>query len=240
MSPVPVLGADDPFPAPATALRRPNGLLAIGGDLSPERLLAAYRHGIFPWYEDPQPILWWSPDPRAVLYPDRFHASGSLRAALRRAELRTTADTVFAQVIDACAAPRRQTADTWIGPAMRRAYLELHARGHAHSVEVWSAGELVGGLYGIALGRVFFGESMFSRASNASKIALAHLVRRLLAWGYVLIDCQQDTPHMRSLGAETIARREFQGILDREASAPVPAASWREAWAVGGEAWETR
>ena len=224
------------FPPVEHAMRSPNGLLAIGGDLRPERLLTAYGLGIFPWYEAPQPILWWSPDPRAVLFPERLRISQNLRKALRRSPFRVSADTCFERVIDACAAPRSYSRETWIGAEMRDAYCQLHELGHAHSVEVWQSDDLVGGLYGVALGGVFFGESMFHLRPNASKVALVHLAGQLRAWGFALIDCQQDNPHMRRLGAETIARKQFRAIVERNTSWPGPPAPWRFNWNYG-DAW---
>lgn len=201
------------FPPLNSALREPNGLLAAGGDLRPERLIQAYRHGCFPWFQDGQPILWWSPDPRTVLLPDELHVSRSLAKVLRQGRYRVSFDQAFSEVIRACAAPRSYAAETWITSPMQDAYLELHRRGIAHSVEVWRDGELVGGLYGLAMGQLFFGESMFSRADNASKAGFATLVERLKAWGFVLIDCQMPTEHLLSLGARTISRNEFARYL---------------------------
>lgn len=204
------------FPDIESALLEPNGLLAIGGDLRPERLLCAYRRGIFPWYSDGQPILWWSPDPRAVLFPGRFHASRSLRRLIKRCPFDITVDKDFPGVLRGCAAPRRDQNGTWITSAMASAFDRLHALGHAHSVECWQDGDLVGGLYGVAMGRVFFGESMFSAASNASKLALGYLCRL----GFELIDCQIPNTHLSMLGAETIDRRDFAALLDRLCAAP--------------------
>jgi leucyl/phenylalanyl-tRNA--protein transferase len=215
------------FPDPESAETEPNGLLAVGGDLSPQRLLSAYRKGIFPWFSDDQPILWWSPDPRTVLFPEQLHLSRSLRKQLRRCGYRICFDQAFAQVIDACAEPRRNAVDTWITPAMRQAYLRLHRQGMAHCVEVWQGSDLLGGLYGVGIGQVFFGESMFSRASNASKIALAGLVYQLRQWGFRLIDCQVHTDHLISLGAEEIPRRQFNRYLDRWCPEENSAPSWR-------------
>jgi len=198
------------FPRVEQALDEPNGLLAVGGDLKPERLLAAYRRGIFPWYSRGQPILWWSPDPRTVLFPDALHVSRSLRKRLRQGRYALSVDTAFAQVIKGCAAPRARQPGTWITPEMELAYCRLHALGRARSIECWAAGELVGGLYGVALGRVFFGESMFSRRSDASKVALAHLC----TLGYALIDCQLPSAHLARLGAVTLPRRRFLRLLD--------------------------
>ncbi|MGB4074602.1 leucyl/phenylalanyl-tRNA--protein transferase [Pseudomonas sp.] len=208
------------FPPLNKALREPNGLLAAGGDLQPERLIQAYRHGCFPWFQDGQPILWWSPDPRTVLLPDELHISRSLGKLLRQERYQVTFDLAFAEVIRACAAPRSYAAETWITTPMQEAYLELHTRGLAHSVEVWSDGELVGGLYGLAMGQLFFGESMFSRADNASKVGFATLVERLKAWGFVLIDCQMPTEHLLSLGARSIPRAEFADYLIQHLDRP--------------------
>jgi leucyl/phenylalanyl-tRNA--protein transferase len=201
------------FPPLERALRDPNGLLAAGGDLTPDRLIQAYRHGCFPWFQDGQPILWWSPDPRTVLLPSELHVSRSLSKVMRQERYRVSFDQCFTQVIRACAAPRSYAAETWITTPMQDAYLELHKRGIAHSVEVWRGQELVGGLYGLAMGQLFFGESMFSRADNASKVGFATLVERLRAWGFVLIDCQMPTEHLISLGARSIPRTEFAQYL---------------------------
>lgn len=202
------------FPDISLALREPDGLLAIGGDLAPERLLAAYRRGIFPWYGHDQPILWWSPDPRTVLFPERLKISRSLRKRLRQGRFRVTLDRVFDQVIRACAEPRAGSSGTWITREMADAYSQLHRQGYAHSVECWHQDRLAGGLYGVALGRVFFGESMFSRETDASKVAFAHLVRQLRAWNFALIDCQVYSPHLATLGAERIPRSDFVRQLD--------------------------
>lgn len=201
------------FPPLARALREPDGLLAAGGDLRPERILAAYRHGCYPWYQQGQPILWWSPDPRFVLFPDELHISRSLGKVLRRQIFEVSYDKAFDRVINACAGPRSYADGTWITDAMRQAYLQLHRLGHAHSVEVWQAGELVGGLYGLCIGQVFFGESMFSHVDNASKTAFAHLVPDLKRWGIRLIDCQMQTRHLASFGARTIDRQAFAELL---------------------------
>jgi len=204
------LGSVDPFPPLELALAEPNGLLCAGGDLSPQRLLDAYRNGIFPWYSPGEPILWWSPDPRMVLVPPEFKVSRSLRRTLRAGLLRITLDSDFAAVIRACALTRRKgQAGTWISGQMQAAYCSLHELGFAHSVEVWLGDKLIGGLYGLAIGKMFYGESMFSHATDASKIALAHLCRHLDAQGFGLIDCQMTTPHLASLGAREIARSEF-------------------------------
>lgn len=203
------------FPDPDQALDEPDGLLAAGGALTPEWLLAAYRRGIFPWYSDDQPILWWSPNPRMVLFPGELRVSRSLAKRLRNAGFEVTLDHDFAAVIAACATSREHHEGTWITAEMQDAYRALHRLGHAHSLEVWRGGRLVGGLYGVALGGVFFGESMFSREPDASKVALVHLARRLLAQGGGLIDCQMHTDHLARLGARDIARRDFIDYLER-------------------------
>lgn len=203
------------FPPLESALRDPDGLLALGGDLSPERLISAYRHGCFPWFQEGQPILWWSPDPRMVLYPAQLHVSRSLRKTRRQGRFAASFDRDFAAVIRACAEPRSYSDGTWITPAMQAAYLELHRRGIAHSVEVWQDGRLVGGLYGLAIGRLFFGESMFSRTTDASKIGFVALVERLRDCGFALIDCQMHTDHLASFGARAIPRSEFAAQLER-------------------------
>jgi leucyl/phenylalanyl-tRNA--protein transferase len=201
------------LPDPANALTVPNGLLAAGGSLDPGWLLAAYRRGIFPWYEARQPILWWSPDPRSVLYPTALRVSRSLRKRLRQNRFEIHADTDFAGVIAACAEPRRYTNATWITSAMRTAYTTLHSQGWAHSFEAWLNGGLVGGLYGIAIGRVFFGESMFARETDASKVAFWHAVRFLEAEGFQLIDCQLSSAHLDQLGASPLPRPLFLNQL---------------------------
>jgi leucyl/phenylalanyl-tRNA--protein transferase len=222
-------GAPDQFPPPSSALTEPNGLLAAGGDLAPERLLAAYSHGIFPWYEEGQPILWWSPDPRAVLWPEALKISRSLRRTVIKGGFAVTFDTAFAEVIDGCAAPRSYTDATWITADMTDAYIRLHRLGWAHSVETWRGGELVGGLYGVAIGRVFFGESMFSRVSDASKVALVRLVERLRQRQFALIDCQVASAHTTSLGACNIPRREFLAQLREHCSPAGEPGAWRNA-----------
>lgn len=204
-----------PFPALSRALADPPGLLAAGGDLSEERLIDAYRHGIFPWFAEGQPILWWSTDPRMVLFTDEFRVSHSLRKHLERGTLGNGApyevrcDSAFPAVMDGCAAPRPGQDGTWINPMMVEAYTRLHQRGVVHSVETWVEGELVGGLYGLALGRMFFGESMFALRADASKVALAHLVAWLRTQEFPMIDCQQQTSHLASLGARAISRTDF-------------------------------
>lgn len=215
------------FPPVETAT--PEGLLAVGGDLRPARLLEAYRHGIFPWYNDDQPILWWSPDPRAVLFPEKLHVSRSLERTIRRGRFTVTLDACFRDVMIQCAGPRPQYPEggTWITPAMVEAYSALHELGHAHSVETWQEGRLVGGLYGVAIGGAFFGESMFSRAGDASKVALVTLLRQLRAWKFRIFDCQQSSPHVLRLGAEEIPRREFTRHLAAAVGLPDRRGRWQ-------------
>lgn len=201
------------FPDPSQALQDPDGLIAVGGDLSPERILVAYHKGIFPWFNPGDPILWWSPNPRTVIFPEQLHISKSLRKILRQGNYKVSFDHCFEAVMRACASPRSYADDTWINEDIIAGYCTLHERGVAHSVEVWRDNELVGGLYGIALGRVFFGESMFSYADNASKVGFAHLVRQLRMWDFQLIDCQVANNHLFSLGAVEIPREDFQRIL---------------------------
>ena len=197
------------FPPVEMALAEPNGLLAQGGDLSVARLLDAYRHGIFPWFNPGEPILWWSPDPRMVLVPDEIRVTRSLAKRERNAGFELRVDSAFAEVMRACAAPREEAGGTWISPAMIAAYTRLFEAGYAHSIESWREGRLVGGLYGVAIGRMFYGESMFSREADASKVALVRLARQLQAWGFGLIDCQMETAHLASLGARTMPRAAF-------------------------------
>jgi leucyl/phenylalanyl-tRNA--protein transferase len=224
---IPWLRADCQFPPVEWATTDPNGLLAAGGDLSVARLLEAYRHGIFPWFNEGQPILWWSPDPRMVLFPAELKVSRSLAKTLRNSRFEVRADTAFRDVIENCCMPRRDQGGTWITAPMVEAYCELHRAGIAHSVETWLDGELVGGLYGVALGRAFFGESMFTRVANASKVALVTLVRQLESWGFGMIDCQMNTAHLASFGAREIPRAEFTRRLQELIHyAPVPA-PWR-------------
>lgn len=209
-------GADpDAFPPADEALDEPPGLLAAGGDLSVERLLAAYRRGIFPWYSPGQPILWWCPDPREVLFPQQFHRSRSLTRRERRGDFEIRMDQAFAEVVGACAAPRARERGTWITPEMQAAYEQLHERGYAHSIEVWRDERLVGGVYGVRLGAVFFGESMFSREPDGSKLALSALATRSESLGLQLIDCQMPSPHLASLGSRTLPREEFLALLAR-------------------------
>lgn len=224
---IPWLEISDPFPPLTQALKEPDGLLAAGADLSPERLLIAYRSGIFPWYSAGQPVLWWSPDPRMVLFPAEFRMPRSLLKRLRRQDYEIRADTAFETVMRACAAPRSDAAGTWITDAMIAAYCELHRLGHAHSVETWIDGKLAGGLYGVALGSAFYGESMFTQVPDASKIALAHLVRRLEQRQFGIIDCQMNTAHLARFGAREIPRREFLQHLAKLVNYPRTDNVWR-------------
>jgi len=223
---VPWLGRRIAFPPLETALARPNGLLAAGGDLSSERLLAAYGAGIFPWYGEGEPILWWSPDPRMVLFPRELVVSRSLAKTLRNKSYEVRADTDFAGVIRGCAAPRGQEPGTWITAGMIAAYERLHRLGHAHSIETWIDGRLAGGLYGVAIGRAFYGESMFTRVPDASKIALVHLVRQLDRWQFGAIDCQMQTEHLARFGARPIPRSEFSRILKDLVHYPQVTGKW--------------
>jgi leucyl/phenylalanyl-tRNA---protein transferase len=212
------------FPDPSRALKDPPGLVAMGGDLSAERLLAAYKQGIFPWFNPGDPILWWSPNPRTVVFPKEFHPAKSLRKYMRKGSHQVTFDRDFSAVIHACSQKRTLTKEkwrgTWISDEIIAGYTQLHHRGYAHSVEVWMNGNLVGGLYGVALGKVFFGESMFSRVDNASKIAFTYLMRQLQAWDFQLVDCQVANSHLFSLGAIEINRKEFQDMLSQHTSVP--------------------
>jgi leucyl/phenylalanyl-tRNA--protein transferase len=223
---IPWLEHGTPFPPIQSALKDPNGLLAAGGDLSSERLLDAYRHGIFPWFSEGDPILWWSPDPRMILIPAELKISRSLGKSLRNRSYEARFDSAFDEVMAGCAAPRKGEPGTWISGAMIEAYRGLYRLGYAHSVETWIDGELAGGLYGVAIGRVFFGESMFSHARDASKIALAALVAHLRSAGFGLIDCQMRTRHLESLGAREIPRRRFSGLLEELIHYPHSPGSW--------------
>ena len=220
------LERDDPFPPVETALKNPNGLLCAGADLSTGRLLDAYRHGIFPWYSGDEPILWWSPDPRMVLRCDELKVSRSLAKSIRNKGFELKIDSAFSKVTRACAEPRKGEAGTWLGKDMQAAYLALHRAGHAHSFETWQGDALVGGLYGIAIGRMFYGESMFSRATDASKVALVGLVETLRERGFPLIDCQQKTPLLASLGAREIPRRQFLRRVAALVNYPEPSGKW--------------
>jgi len=224
---IPYLEADDPFPPVDLALRNPNGLLAAGADLSPARLIDAYAHGIFPWFNDDDPVLWWSPDPRMVLPVHEVRVSRSLRRTIRSDRFRVSADTAFDAVVAGCAAPRRDQNGTWITEDMAVAYQRLFDLGYAHSMETWAGDELVGGLYGVALGRMFFGESMFSRRSDASKVALVLLARQLARWGFEIIDCQMSTDHLASLGAREIARASFLRHVRELVQQPPVQPPWR-------------
>jgi leucyl/phenylalanyl-tRNA--protein transferase len=220
--------APDHFPDPHSALVEPNGLLAFGGDLSPARLQAAYTHGIFPWFNEGEPILWWSPDPRCVFRTDPLRPNRSLRRALAGKDWRITVDRAFAQVMEACAAPRSNQSGTWISPAMVDAYHQLHTQGHAHSVEVWEQDRLVGGIYGVSIGKLFCGESMFSASSGGSKLALCALAALLRQWGFPLIDAQVSNPHLLSLGALEIPRIAFLREIAGLVSASFDPQHWRD------------
>ncbi len=224
---LPWLTTQTPFPPPDSALTEPNGLLAAGADLSPKRLLTAYRQGIFPWFGPGEPILWWSPDPRMVLVPDEFRLSRSLAKRLRRRDYEVRVDTAFEAVMRACAEPRPGQRGSWIVDEMIQAYCRLHALGYAHSIETWQGGELVSGLYGVAIGRMFYGESMFTRVTDGSKIAFAHLVAQLRRWDFGLIDCQMETAHLASLGARPISRQEFMLRLEMLVNLPGLPRPWR-------------
>lgn len=217
-----------PFPSTRLALKAPNGLLAWGGDLDPRRLLRAYRMGIFPWYSAGQPVLWWSPAPRCVIYPAAVHLSRRTRRRYNSGRYRLTADRAFAEVIAGCAEPRAGDAGTWITPELRVAFERLHGWGYAHSVEVWKGDVLCGGIYGLAIGSAFFGESMFSRCTDASKIALVALCRLLDGWGFGLIDCQVPNPHLRRMGAVEVRRTLFERQLGRLVEDPREIGSWRD------------
>jgi len=223
---IPYLDAEDPFPPVEDAMREPNGLLAAGADLSPGRLLDAYRRGIFPWFGDEDPLLWWSPDPRMVLFVEELHISRSLRKTIRSGRFVVTADRAFSAVMTGCAEPRAEAEGTWITTEMRAAYARLAALGYAHSIEAWRDGQLVGGLYGVAIGRIFFGESMFARVPDASKVAFVTLVRHLQRWQFRMIDCQMPTAHLASLGAREIPRRDFLVEVNRAVVEPPVPAPW--------------
>jgi leucyl/phenylalanyl-tRNA--protein transferase len=231
---VPRLGADPaaPFPPGSEALDAPNGLLAWGGDLHPQRLLAAYRAGIFPWYSEGQPVLWWSPAPRCVIFPGEVHLSRSTRRRYNSGCFRLTADRAFDRVVAACAEPRgrdgQQDDGTWITPDMQVAYLRLYRMGYAHSIEVWQNESLCGGIYGLAIGAAFFGESMFSRCDDASKVALVALCRLLVAWEFGLLDCQVGNPHLFRMGAVEIGRKAFERCLTLLVDEPRQLGSWRD------------
>lgn len=215
------------FPHASLAQESPNGLLAVGGDLSPERLLEAYKNGIFPWYCDGEPTLWWSPDPRCIFPIDDVHLSRSLRRELNKEPYTVTINNAFEAVVSGCAAPRAKEAETWILPEMKEAYCQLHSMGHAHSIEIWQSDTLVGGLYGISLGHFFFGESMFSTKKNASKFALAYLSHYLKQAGFLLIDSQVGNPHLYSMGAKNLSRDDFLYLLDQHINWQQPKDLWK-------------
>lgn len=221
---LPWLSALNDFPPVTFALQEPNGLLAAGGLLRADWLLAAYQRGIFPWFNEGQPILWWSPDPRMVLFPHALHVPKSLTRVMRKGGYEIRVDTAFSAVMTACGQPRHGQDGSWISADMVAAYTELHQLGYAHSIENWQNGELVGGLYGVAIGRVFYGESMFAKVDDASKIAFVHLVRQLQQWGFEVIDCQMNTAHLARFGAREIARADFMRILQHNVD--VPNAPW--------------
>lgn len=224
---IPWLERNTPFPPLAKALRQPNGLLAAGGDLSAERLLLAYRQGIFPWYSEGEPILWWSPDPRMVLVAAELKISRSLAKSIRNRGYEVRIDTAFGQVLEGCSGDRLGQPGTWLLPEMRAAYLRLHQLGYAHSFETWQGDALVGGLYGMAIGRMFYGESMFTRATDASKVALAALAGELSARGFPLIDCQMNTRHLASLGAREMARADFLHAVSALVNYAEPPGPWK-------------
>lgn len=224
---IPFLGPDDPFPPVESALREPNGLLAAGGDLSPERLLEAYARGIFPWFGEDDPLLWWSPDPRMVLFANELRVSRSLGRVLRAGRFHVTLDTAFEDVVQGCAEPRPGQDGTWITGDMTEAYSRLARLGYAHSAEAWIDGRLAGGLYGVAIGRMFYGESMFARVSDASKVAFVRLVQQLERWEMPMIDCQMSTRHLASLGAREIPRAAFLREVRRLVRQPGVPGPWR-------------
>lgn len=224
---VPFLGPDDPLPPPETARRRPNGLLAAGGGLSIPRLVDAYSRGAFPWFSDGEPVLWWCPDPRMVLPTSAVHVSRSLGRRLRRDDYQVTFDQAFGAVMRACAEPRADDHGTWITAEMLEAYLALHRAGHAHSAELWVNGALAGGIYGVAIGRAFFGESMFSQATDGSKMAICWLAAQLARWRVPFIDCQVPSVHLASLGGREVTRREFLRRLAPLVAADGPPGPWR-------------
>jgi leucyl/phenylalanyl-tRNA---protein transferase len=230
-----LLDNGDDFPPSSEAFSEPNGLLAAGGGLTPQRLLAAYRRGIFPWYEEPQPVLWWTPDPRSVLFPQELHIARSLAKVLRRDAFKLAVDTRFTSVMERCAQPRDDGLGTWIGDDMISAYSHLHEQGFAHSVEVLDADDtLVGGLYGVALGRIFFGESMFSAVRDTSKIAMVALTRLMRKGGFELIDCQVESAHLNSLGARNIDRLDFEALLAQNTDFTTDPGIWHLPATCGG------
>ena len=218
------------FPPVTEALQQPDGLLAMGGNLDIETLVNAYQSGIFPWYNEGEPLLWWSPDPRMVVRPDNIHISSSMKRLLKKHTYTVTFDTSFRAVIDACSEPREGQNGTWITEEMKQAYCRLHSAGYAHSIEVWDHEQLIGGLYGVAIGKVFFGESMFSRASNSSKLAMIYLCGELDLRGFKLIDCQVPSKHLESLGATLITRNIFIKQLNDYCRYPISDANWKLTW----------
>jgi len=219
--------ANQDFPSVNLALSDPDGLLAVGGCLSTQRIINAYSHGIFPWYSSEDPILWWSPDPRLVIFPGKLHISRSLQKTLHKQDFKISFDTAFTEVIKACAAPRSEEMGTWLTSEMQTAYIRLHEEGYAHSVEAWHNNKLVGGLYGIAVGQVFFGESMFHSKTDASKVAFVSLIQQLSLWDFQLIDCQVHTQHLVSLGAEDIKRTQFCSLLQLYKQCKPAASAWQ-------------
>ncbi len=226
---MPVYLLDDSLSFPDPGLASDDGLLAIGSDLSVERLLLAYSHGIFPWYNEDNPIMWWSPDPRMVLFPDKFKVSDSLKQLIRRETFQVSFDTAFEEVIEHCSrVPRQAQEGTWITTGMKEAYIKLHEKGFAHSVETYFEGELVGGLYGVSIGKAFFGESMFHLKSNASKVAFVYLIKRLTGWLFHIIDAQQETRHLQSFGAQAIPRKDFLNIIEKAVHEPGIYGKWKK------------
>ena len=218
---------EQPFPPVHKALQEPEGLLAVGGCLSPTRIINAYRHGIFPWFNPDDPILWWSPNPRLILLPHQLYVSRRLSKTIRSGKFVFSIDRAFSQVIENCAKPRSYTNGTWITEEIKQAYTDLHRLGIAHSAEAWFEGQLVGGLYGVAMGQVFFGESMFHTKTDASKVAFVQLVQHLTAWNYQLIDCQMHTAHLASLGAHEVSRQHFIDLLDKYCETPPHPKAWQ-------------
>lgn len=237
---LPLLDASRPdhFPDPRRAMSEPNGLLAFGGDLSPRRLLAAYAQGIFPWFNEDEPILWWSPDPRCVFHTERLTPNRSLRRQLTGKQWWISTDHAFRDVVEACAAPRPKQSGTWISPAMLDAYVGLHAMGHAHSVEVWDDDRLVGGIYGVSIGRLFCGESMFSAESGGSKVALLALADLLRRWDFPLIDAQVTNSHLMSLGAVEYPRAQFLRMVEQLVQMPGQPGTWRRFTPLLAESWD--
>ena len=224
---IPYLDHDAPFPSLSSALKEPNGLLAAGADLSKERLLSAYSNGVFPWYSEGEPILWWSPNPRTIFQLNKFKPSRSLKRFIKNSDLKITLNKDFKSVLEHCALPRAKQAETWISDEMKLAYLKLHQQNHAHSVEVWKNEEMVGGIYGVSIGRLFCGESMFSRISNGSKVALTYLIEHLKTEKFPIIDCQVENPHLISLGACNIERDQYISIVNNSIDKILPVGFWQ-------------